>query len=105
MGFSDLGRRMVTSKRETFAVTSRRAVFTLSERIVEGVASVSVDGVELEPSQWAWVWGENSVSIGVDLEPSARVEIVYERSPVHDILVANWSPAYGNLVFRSTVKP
>ena len=73
-------------------------VFTL-QRNARAIQSVRVGGHELSASEYAFVPGENQVSIGMDVEPRDRVQVDYLFDPNPDLFIADMNPNCGPGVF------
>jgi hypothetical protein len=83
----------------------RGTVLTLPERRIHEVVRVRVNGVERPRGEYAWIPGENWVSLresweNVALPELRKQQVQVEYRPIlhPDIVVANCNPASGNFV-------
>ncbi|WP_394846844.1 VCBS repeat-containing protein [Pendulispora brunnea] len=78
-------------------------VITLPERRVVSITSVRVAGREVPRNGWAFVPGENWISLAGGIASGVEVRITYRASPVHDLVEATWDSNRGNLFFASAL--
>jgi hypothetical protein len=89
----DLHRSGGAPRRYHLPVPGRRAVVTLPDQIVERVTSVSRNGAQLTPREYAWAPGQSWISFGKLLEAGDVVDVAYEIAEYPDIVVADWNCA------------
>lgn len=105
LAVANLRRLHPETRHVRFVPASRRAVVTLEDRRLDALIGVRLDGVTLEPSRYAWVPGQNWISLARPLEPGQVLEVDYVRSPVVDVFTASASPHLGNFLLFSDYAP
>jgi hypothetical protein len=105
---TDLGRESVQDKVAIIIIEPEEDgihTLVLSDQVVENILSVSINGVDLDISQYCTVPNKNWVSIGQELQAQDVVVVQYQYSPHPDMVVTNWDNNIGNYIFYNTNPP
>ena len=90
MALSDLRRRKLVEKTESFTIETRRAIVTLSRARVQAIKQVARNGKLLARGEYVSVPGRNWVSFAKRLQPGEEVRVDYQYSDSLDLAVASF---------------
>jgi hypothetical protein len=82
---------------EVFTSSGDRRLFYLSNKNIQKINSVKVDGASLDYSEYTYSREQGFVTINTIA--SSTVEINYNFSKSLDMLVTNWDPSVGNYMY------
>jgi len=82
---------------EVFAPSGERRLFYLSNKNIQKINSVKVDGVSLDFSEYTYSREQGFVTINTIA--SSAVEVNYNFSKSLDMVVSNWDPDIGNYLY------
>ncbi len=102
----DLTKRATVELEHTFTATQSVTVLTLPQRIVRvsGVERKKNGGWQpLSALEYAFAPGNNWVSLARPLLPGETAKVVYETSPVMDVVEAVLNPQWGNDIYLSFI--
>ncbi len=97
MVFGDIDRDGVTPASETFAADGGRKLFQLSQRHIQELLAVEVDGVTLNPSQYTCSREDGWISLGA--APTTQLIVSYRYSTRLDMALTHWDSDVGNYVY------
>lgn len=80
-----------------FSPAGNRRCFYLPHRQIQGIDTVTCDGVVLSKSEYTYSRDEGWVSVGTT--PTDSLEVVYRYSTSQDMAVTNWDPSIGNYMY------
>jgi hypothetical protein len=101
--WGSVGNTHIASVADAFSGTGQRKLFNLRSRPVQFLDSVTVNGTPVPPAGFCydalvgWVSFAATPPSGTD-----NVVVYYRRSTHPDLVVTNWEPSYGNLMFRNS---
>jgi hypothetical protein len=98
IAFADLDNESQEMRVQSFPANGQRRLFYLGERHLQGLLSVSVDGLELSPTDYCYHRKNGWVSLAT--APFTAVDVHYLISPGRDMAVSNWDGA--TYVFLNT---
>ncbi len=96
---ADLDRSAVKPVDFPFTTTTDRRVFSTGVAMRDGPPTVTRDGTELSPAEFAWVPGSDWVSLRAPLRPGEKLVVSVPDSNRPDLVIGDWSPLRGNAVF------
>ncbi|MBE3122527.1 MAG: VCBS repeat-containing protein [Thermoplasmata archaeon] len=82
---------------EQFLPTGDRRLFYLPYRQIQGIDTVTCDGVPLAPSEYTSSREEGWVTVST--VPVESLEVTYRYSPSQDMAVTNWDSNIGNYLY------
>lgn len=113
IGIADLRRRGLEEYCHVVLPRGRSSsTVTLPVRVVEGITGVWIDGESLSSADYARTPDGNTISIGrcsngkcrrIDADETVTVRYAY--STVKDLVVADWQPNQGSLLYYSEIQP
>ena len=86
---------------EVFNSVGNCKLFYLSNKNIQKINSVKVDGVFLDSSEYTYSREHAWVTIGII--PSSSVEINYNFSKSLDMVISNWDPDIGNYLYYNKI--
>jgi hypothetical protein len=82
---------------EVFSPDGSRRCFYLPHRQIQGIETVTCDGVVLSPSEYTYSRDEGWVAVATI--PTESLEVIYRYSTSQDMAVTNWDPSVGNYLY------
>ncbi|MBE3136331.1 MAG: VCBS repeat-containing protein [Thermoplasmata archaeon] len=82
---------------EQFIPAGDRRLFYLPHRQIQGIDTVTCDGVPLAPSEYTSSREEGWVTVST--VPVESLEVTYRYSPSQDMAVTNWDSNIGNFLY------
>jgi hypothetical protein len=101
--WTDIGNRYLVSNSDLRSGDGQRRLFNLSQRPVQFLDSVIVNGVRISPADYCadfaggWVSFKTAPDSGTE-----NVVFHYRYSPYPDLAVTNWDRSNGNYLFMNT---
>jgi hypothetical protein len=101
--FGSIGNAHVKDTMEAFSGNGVRKLFGLRGGTIQSVDSVKVNGVEVSPAGFCCDALVGWVSLAAAPPPGTdNIAVHYTRATHPDLMVTNWEPSYGNLMFRNS---
>ena len=82
---------------EHFTPSGDRRLFYLPHRQIQGIDTVTCDGLPLSPSEYTYSREEGWVTVSI--VPVQSLDVTYRYSPSLDMVVTNWDPDIGNFLY------
>jgi hypothetical protein len=80
-----------------FSPDGNRRLFHLTHKPIQKILNVSLDGILLDPSEYAF--SREHGWITVNTAPEQSLDIVYNYSNSLDMVISNWDPDIGNYLY------
>jgi hypothetical protein len=87
---------------EVFSPDGERRCFYLPHRQIQGIETVTCDGVVLSPSEYTNSRDEGWVTVATI--PTEELEVTYRYSTSQDMAVTNWDPSIGNYLYYNLLE-
>jgi hypothetical protein len=82
---------------EQFTPEGNRRLFYLSHRQIQGINTITCDGIPLSPAEYTFSRDEGWVTVGKTSVQS--LDVTYSYSPSQDMVVTNWDADIGNYLY------
>ena len=82
---------------ESYGPDGDRKLFYLPHQPIQGIVSITLDGVALDPSEYTF--SREHGWFTVPTAPSVSVEVEYKYSNSLDMIVSNWDSDVGNFLY------
>lgn len=86
---------------EVFSANGNRRLFYLTNKNIQKINSVKVDGVYLDKSEYTY--SREHAWVTINTIPTNSVEINYAFSKSLDMVVTNWDPDIGNYLYYNKI--
>lgn len=86
---------------EVFSASGNRRLFYLTNKNIQKINSIKVDGVYLDKSEYTY--SREHAWVTINTIPTNSVEINYAFSKSLDMVVTNWDPTVGNYLFYNKI--